>query len=91
MPTTRDKYILEIETEQASRSVGKTKGAVGGLLSSLGRLGPLAAAGAAAFGGFAAISGIQSSIDSMDALAKQARNLKVEGDAAQTVFQTFGT
>lgn len=91
MPTTRDKYILEVETEQASRSVGKTKGAVGGLISSLGRLGPLAAAGAAAFAGFSAISGIQSSIDSMDALAKQARNLKVEGDAAQAVFQTFGT
>ena len=91
MPTTRDKYILEIETEQASRNVGKTKGAVGGLISSIGRLGPLAAGAAAAFGGFAAIQGIQSSIDSMDALAKQARNLKVEGDAAQAVFQTFGT
>ena len=91
MATTRDKYILEIETEQATRNVNKTSGLVGGLAGKLKGLGPLAAGAAAAFGGFAAISGIQSSIDSMDALAKQARNLKVEGDAAQAVFQTFGT
>jgi len=91
MATTRDKYILEIETEQASRNLGRTQGAVGSLLGSLGRLGPLAAGAAAAFGGFAAIQGIQNTVDSMDALAKQARNLNVEGDAAQETFQRFGT
>ena len=73
MATTRDKYILEIETEQANRGIERTRTGVGGLFASLGRLGPAAGAAAAALGGIAAVSGISNRISEMDELAKRAQ------------------
>jgi phage-related protein len=73
MADIRDRYILEVDTDRATRGIGASTTAIGGLGAGLARIGPLAGAAVAALGGFAAVSSIKGTIDDMDALAKSAR------------------
>lgn len=91
MATIRDRYVLEVETDKATKGISGAGAAVGGLATKLKGLGPLAAGAAAALGGLAAIRGIGNTIDSMDELAKSARQAGAAADAVSfEKFQVFG-
>lgn len=87
MATIKDTYVLDVQTDSASRGMGSVKSAAIGLGASLGKIGPLAAGAVAALGGFAAVTAIKGTIDDMDALAKSARLAGVA--AEEDAFRGF--
>ena len=87
MATIKDTYVLDVQTDSASRGMGSVKSAAIGLGASLGKIGPLAAGAVAALGGFAAVTAIKGTIDDMDALAKSARLAGVA--AEEDAFRSF--
>lgn len=91
MATIKDRYVLEVETDRATKGISGAGAAVGGLATKLKGLGPLAAGAAAALGGLAAIRGIGNTIDNMDDLAKAARQAGAATDSVSfEKFQVFG-
>lgn len=84
---TRDKYILEIETEQARRGLNSVDAAAVGLGNRLGGLKTIAAGALAGLGVAKAVGKIGDTITDMDALAKSAQRVGAAGDEAD--FQGF--
>lgn len=84
---TRDKYILEIETEQARRGLNSVDAAAVGLGQRLGGLKTIAAGALAGLGVAKAVGKIGDTITDMDNLAKSAQRVGAAGDEAD--FQGF--
>ena len=70
---TRDKYILEIETEQATRGLANVQGGMSSLATGAGALRGAIAPIAGILAGIGAVNVVGSKIDDFDALAKSAR------------------
>lgn len=89
MATIKDRYIIEVDTADASSGIDRLKGGLGSLVGSLKGMGPLIAGAAAAFSAFAGVSAIQDRINDFDELAKRARAVGVANEESFKSFQVL--